>query len=292
MAMESRLEDQDRARGARRQSSVESSASGDHVDPITVHDLHVSYGTGSDRIDAIEGLTFSVQKGEFVCIVGPSGCGKSTLMKTLAGLMLPTSGSVLVGGKKVVEPPRELALVFQEYTRSLLPWLTVQRNVELPLKNLGMSRRDRHASAQKVLSDVGLRGFEMKYPWQLSGGMQQRVAIARALAYRPTVLLMDEPFASVDAQTRSDLEDLVLSVQRESGVTVLFVTHDIDEAVYLGDRVLVLAPRPTKVKWTTDVSLPHPRDQVATKADPVFVTLRSEVAKLIRHDSPTRSSGQ
>jgi NitT/TauT family transport system ATP-binding protein len=251
---------------------------------LEVEGLGVTYGTGPQAVEAIADLTFSVERGEFVCIVGPSGCGKTTLLKSLSGLLRPTRGRAVVAGRAIDGPPEDLALVFQEYTRSLLPWLTVTKNVTFPLAAKGMSRAEQETRAQAALGEVGLEGFESKYPWQLSGGMQQRVAIARAIAYEPAVLLMDEPFASVDAQARADLEDLVLRVQRDTGVTVVFVTHDIDESVYLSHRVLVLSQRPTTITRTVDVGLAFPRDQVATKAEPEFVTLRTEILKLIQRE--------
>ena len=244
----------------------------------------MTYGSGPTAVEAIRDVSFSIRPGEFVCVVGPTGCGKTTLLKSIAGLLRPTHGTALIQGRVVDGPPEQLALVFQEYTRSLLPWLTVRRNVELPLKARREKRDECASRTVDALHAVGLSGFEDKYPWQLSGGMQQRAAIARAIAYRPAVLLMDEPFASVDAQTRADLEDLLLRVQQETGVTVVFVTHDIDEAVYLGHRVIVLSGRPTVVRETVDVPLGWPRDQVATKADPRFVELRTHVLRQINRE--------
>jgi NitT/TauT family transport system ATP-binding protein len=199
-------------------------------------------------------------------------------------LLRPTSGLVLLRGKKVTSPPEEMALVFQEYGRSLMPWASVRNNVLLPLRHKSLGRQERKALVEKALEAVGLTGFIDHYPWQLSGGMQQRVAIARALAYQPSILLMDEPFASVDAQTRGDLEDLVLRVREEFAVTILFVTHDIDESVYLSDRVVVLTHAPTEVKEIIDVDLPFPRDQIATKELPEFTHLRGHVYRLIKRD--------
>jgi NitT/TauT family transport system ATP-binding protein len=173
-----------------------------------------------------------------------------------------------------------MALVFQEYNRSLFPWMTVRRNVGFPLR--GKKRADVDRLVEQALLSVGLASAIDRYPWQLSGGMQQRVAIARALAYQPRILLMDEPFASVDAQTRADLEDLVLEVRRQYEITIVFVTHDIDEAVYLSDRVIVLAPSPTRVQEVLDVPLPRPRDQVETKELPEFARLRAHVWRSIK----------
>jgi NitT/TauT family transport system ATP-binding protein len=235
---------------------------------------------------AIKDLTFEVREREFLCIVGPSGCGKTTLLRCASGLLPLTSGRVSVGGKAVTGPPEQMALVFQEYGRSLYPWLTVERNVNLPLGRKRLGETERKQLVRDSLAAVGLAEFGSYFPWQLSGGMQQRVAIARALAYQPQVLLLDEPFASVDAQTRADLEDLLLGVWQEFGVTILFVTHDIDEAVYLGDRILVLTSRPTEVQEVVEVTLPRPRDQVATKELPDFAHLRAHVYRSIKGSGP------
>ena len=191
------------------------------------------YGSAAGPRTALADITFDVARGEFVCVVGPSGAGKTTLLRCLAGLMPPTSGEALFEGTPLRCVPEGIGVVFQDYSRSLFPWLTVARNVDLPLRVRGMGRAGRAARVAEVLASVGLADAGRQYPWQLSGGMQQRVAIARALAYRPDLLLMDEPFASVDAQTRFELEDLILRVRAAFGVTVVFVTHDIDESVYL-----------------------------------------------------------
>jgi NitT/TauT family transport system ATP-binding protein len=244
------------------------------------------YGKGPSAYTAISHLTFSVTTGELVSIVGPSGAGKTTLLRILSGLLQPTSGSVALLGRQVTGVPEGMAMVFQDYSRSLLPWLTVQQNVLFPLDKARGSRAERLTLVAESLEAVGLDGHQHKYPWQLSGGMQQRVAIARALAYRPRLLLMDEPFASVDAQTRSDLEDLVLRIRRQFGMTILFVTHDIDESVYLADRVLVLSKPPATLVESVPVDLPATRDQIATKEDPTFVHIRGHVARLIRTGGP------
>jgi NitT/TauT family transport system ATP-binding protein len=258
---------------------------------LDLRHLRVTYGRGSQAVTAIGDITFQVRRGELLSIVGPSGCGKTTLLKALSGLLRPTSGEVLVNGTRVDGFSPGLAMVFQEYTRSLLPWLSVRANVEFPLRGSGRtdSRKDIERRANEALAEVGLDGVGDKFPWQLSGGMQQRVAIARALAFRPTVLLMDEPFASLDAQARSDLEDLLLKVHLETGMTTVFVTHDIDEAVYLGDRVVVLSHRPTEVKVSLAVDLPRPRNQIDTKALPRFVELRTDVLGLILAERSTQA---
>jgi NitT/TauT family transport system ATP-binding protein len=251
---------------------------------LEIRSLGKTYGTGAKATHAVGNVSFGVNEGEFVCVVGPSGCGKTTLLKCVGGLLPPTRGEVALRGRRVTSPPEEMALVFQEYSRSLLPWSSVRNNVLLPLRHKKLGRRQRKALVEEALAAVGLTRFIDHYPWQLSGGMQQRVAIARALAYQPSVLLMDEPFASVDAQTRGDLEDLVLRVREEFGITILFVTHDIDESIYLSDRVVVLTHAPTEVKEIISVDLPLPRDQISTKELPDFAHLRAHVYRLIKRE--------
>jgi NitT/TauT family transport system ATP-binding protein len=251
---------------------------------LEIKALGKTYGSGAKATHAVGDVSFAVEEREFVCVVGPSGCGKTTLLKCVGGLLPPTRGEVVLRGKRVTSPPEEMALVFQDYSRSLMPWASVRNNVLLPLRHKRLGRDKRRALVEEALAAVGLTRFIDHYPWQLSGGMQQRVAIARALAYQPSVLLMDEPFASVDAQTRGDLEDLVLRVREEFGITILFVTHDIDESVYLSDRVVVLAHAPTEVKEIIPVELPFPRDQIATKELPEFAHLRAHVYRLIKRE--------
>jgi NitT/TauT family transport system ATP-binding protein len=247
--------------------------------------------TGNDRtVEALQDLTFTVHRGELVCVVGPSGCGKTTLLRCLAGLLAPTSGDVRVEGRPVSGPPAGMAVVFQEYGRSLLPWMSVARNVELPLRyKRTVDRRRRGELVARSLEAVDLSDVGTAYPWQLSGGMQQRVAIARALAYEPHLLLMDEPFAAVDAQTRADLEDLIRTIWHATGVTVLFVTHDIDEAVYLGGRVIVLSSSPTVVQDDVTIDLPDQRDQLETRSLGRFVELRRHIYTEIRAAKNGRS---
>ena len=246
---------------------------------LEVKELTRVYGTGPRGTEAVRGLTFEVEEGEFVCVIGPSGCGKTTLLRCIAGLLAPTSGAVVLRGERVVAPPDEMALVFQEYSRSLFPWMTVRQNVAFPLRRKGLAREARRRRAEQAVHVVDLAAFVDHYPWQLSGGMQQRVAIARALAYQPSVLLMDEPFASVDAQARAELEDLVLRVQEEFHMTVVFVTHDIDESVYLADRIIVLTRGPARIRETVDVELPRPRDQIDTRGMAEFAPLRTHVQR-------------
>ena len=251
---------------------------------LEIRDLGKTYGTGEKLTHALRSISFAIGEGELVCVVGPSGCGKTTLLKCIAGLLEPTRGEVVLHGSPVTGPPEEMAVVFQEYNRSLMPWSTVRNNVLLPLRHKKLTGAERAKLVEESLAAVGLTRFIDHYPWQLSGGMQQRVAIARALAYQPSILLMDEPFASVDAQTRGDLEDLVLRVREEYGITILFVTHDIDESVYLSDRIVVLTNAPTVVKEIVGVQLPWPRDQLATKELSEFAHLRAHVYRLIKRD--------
>jgi NitT/TauT family transport system ATP-binding protein len=268
---------------------------------LEIDSVSRTYGASGTAHLAVDGISLRIDDGELVTIVGPSGCGKSTLLRCIAGLMPPTSGQVILNGTPVTRVPDGLAVVFQDYSRSLYPWMRVRENVELPLKNsrrgqggsgqggTGRSRAERRDRALAALDSVGLAGAAGKYPWQLSGGMQQRVAIARALACDPVLLLMDEPFGSVDAQTREDLEDLVLRVRAERNITILLVTHDIDESVYTGDRVIVLTPGPGRVRADIAVNLSSPRDQIATKESREFAHLRSEVSRLVRGQAATVS---
>jgi NitT/TauT family transport system ATP-binding protein len=260
---------------------------------LDIEGLSKAYRDRERTTEAIGRVDFSVHEHEFVTVVGPSGCGKTTLLLCVMGLLAPTAGRAVLRGRPIESPPREMAIVFQDYSRSLFPWLSVKANVGLPL------RRDTAASARntavaEALAAVGLSDAADHYPWQLSGGMQQRVAIARALAYRPSILLLDEPFASVDAQTRAELEDLVLDVRQRYGVTTLLVTHDIDESVYMSDRIVILTKRPSTVQETLDVTLPYPRDQASTKEHHEFVSTRAHVYRAITQahagvDTATRS---
>jgi len=249
---------------------------------LSVRKLQKIYQTDNQPIEAVRDLTFDLERREFACIVGPSGSGKTTLLKCIAGLLEPTGGEAILDGKRITGPPKKMAVVFQEYGRSLFPWLRVADNVELPLKNAGVPKAERKRLVASALESVGLAHVPRSYPWQLSGGMQQRVAIARAIAYQPEVLLMDEPFAAVDAQTRADLEDLIRAIRDEFGMTVLFVTHDIDESVYLGDRVLILSNSPTVVQEDLRIDLPAERDQLETRSMPRFTELRHHVYEQIQ----------
>jgi NitT/TauT family transport system ATP-binding protein len=250
---------------------------------LAINRLRKVYNSSDRTVEAIREVTFSVDEGELVCIVGPSGAGKTTLLRCIAGLLEPTGGEVVLAGRQVSGPSPGMAVVFQEYGRSLFPWMRVRQNVELPLKEKGKPPQERRRLVEESLEAVGLRDAGEAYPWQLSGGMQQRVAIARAIAYEPKVLLMDEPFASVDAQTRSELEDLVRTIWARLGVTIVFVTHDIDEAVYLGDRVVVLSASPTTVMQDVPIDLGTIRSQLETRTNPHFGQLRGQIYGLIKN---------
>ncbi|MFJ9380726.1 ABC transporter ATP-binding protein [Streptomyces sp. NPDC101455] len=249
---------------------------------LVVDGVGKTFGHGADEHRVIEDLSLTVDPGELVCVVGPSGAGKTTLLRCLSGLLPPTSGTVSYGGEQLTKPHADIAVVFQDYRGSLLPWMRVRDNVAFPLEGMGVKRAARRKRSDECLTAVGLPDVGDKYPWQLSGGMQQRVAIARGLAYEAPVLLMDEPFGSVDAQSRFDLEDLTLSLRARLGITVVVVTHDIDEAVYLGDRVVVLGGQPTTVVDNLTVDLGDDRDQIRTRADARFTDLRTRVLTLIR----------
>lgn len=261
---------------------------------LVVSSLEKTYPVKGGGFTAVSDMSFNVNEGELFSIVGPSGAGKTTLLRCVAGLDQPTSGSVTFDGQRVDGPPDNFAVVFQDYARSLFPWITVAKNVELPLMKNGIGAVERRARVTQALDEVGLADAAHKKPFQLSGGMQQRVAIARAIAYRPAVLIMDEPFASVDAQTRADLEDLLLRVRDETGTTVLFVTHDVDESVYLSNRVAIVTRSPSCVAEVVDIDLPGRRDQIETKSLPEFAHLRahvfSRIREMVRNDAALAAS--
>ena len=252
---------------------------------LRAEQLRKTYTKGEREVPACENISFSVNKGEFVCIVGPSGCGKTTLLKCVCHLLKPTAGKVFVNDKEIHSPPKEMILIFQDYSRSLFPWRTVLKNVLFVLEKKDLSKKERMGIAKSALASVYLTGFENHYPWELSGGMQQRVAIARAIAFNPDILLMDEPFASVDAQTRSDLEDTILEIWSRYSQTILLVTHDIEEAIYLADRVLVLSQRPSEIREEIQIDLERPRNQLTTKEDKRFIEYRHYIYTLIKEES-------
>jgi len=231
---------------------------------------------------AVKDVSFELNAGEFVSIVGPSGCGKTTLLMCIAGLIKASGGRILLDGREIDGPPKEMVLVFQNYSNSLFPWRTVMGNVLFALENKNIPRTEKAAIARETLNSVGLGEFLRHYPWELSGGMQQRVAIARGIAYGSHIILMDEPFASVDAQTRAELEDLLIRLWENYSKSILFVTHDIDEAVYLSDRVIVLSRRPSVVLDNIVVDLKRPRNQLETKGNERFIALRNRIYGMIR----------
>jgi NitT/TauT family transport system ATP-binding protein len=242
---------------------------------LRIRGLTKAFAAPGGTTTALGGVDLDIARGSFVSIVGPSGCGKSTLLQIAAGLVAASAGAVFLEGRKVERPPPNALYVFQQYTRSLFPWKTVERNVAFGLEQRGdLARETIAARTRELIGLVKLTGFERHYPWQLSGGMQQRVAIARALACRPAVLLMDEPFSAVDALTRVGLQELVRSLWRELGLTVIFVTHDVDEGVYLSTRVVALSRAPAKVAMDLPIDLPQPRDQIATRALPQYLDYR------------------
>ena len=223
----------------------------------------------------LQDLSFDQEAGEFLAIVGPSGCGKTTLLRCCAALLLPDEGVVRHDGIEHRNPPPWLSIVFQDYNRSLFPWLSVRQNVGFGLG--GIAKTERNARVEVALEAVNLHHAAELYPWQLSGGMQQRCALARSIVVQPRLLLLDEPFASVDAQTRIDLQDLVMDICQRMSLSALLVTHDIDEAVFMADRVLVLSTRPARVVEQVAIDLPRPRDQLTTKEMPEFLKLRHHV---------------
>ena len=219
-------------------------------------------------------LSFEIQRGEIVCVVGPSGCGKTTALRVAAGLIAPTRGEVAFSGAPVRGPRRDVAIVFQDYSKALLPWRTAAGNVSLALEAMGTARRERAGRIAALLARVGLPGCADKYPSQMSGGMQQRLQIARCLAQEPAALMMDEPFGALDAMTRQGLQDEMLEIAASSEATIFFVTHDLEEAIYLGDRVIGMLPHPGRIGIELKIDLPRPRDQVATRESAEFLRLR------------------
>lgn len=246
---------------------------------IVIEELGKVFSHNGRETAALDGVSFEASEGEFVAVVGPSGCGKTTLLQVIDGLIEPTKGNVLIDGKAVAGPGRDRGIVFQEY--SLFPWLTVKQNIAFGLE-IGGPAPGKDAAVQKWIEAMGLRGFEDSYPYMLSGGMKQRVAIARVFAYDPDVLLMDEPFAALDAQTRLALQVHLLEIWNKTKKTVIFVTHSIEEAVFLADRIIVLSARPGKVKETIKVGLPRPRWQYEAELSPELLKIRHKIWDLLK----------
>lgn len=248
---------------------------------ITAQDVRVTLdGVGGTK-SIIDGLTFDIEEGSFVSVLGESGAGKTTLLRAIGGLQPISHGSIQCAGRDVDGPPEGAVVVFQDYQNSLLPWRSVRRNVALGIERK-LSRAECDAQVDEALATVGLEKHSREYPWRLSGGMQQRVQIARALAMRPRILLMDEPFGALDAMTKANLQDELLKVHSLTGATILFVTHDVDEAVYLSDRLLVLRGRPASVGIDLPVHLPRPRNQLETKESPEYLRLRHAILSALQ----------
>jgi NitT/TauT family transport system ATP-binding protein len=243
---------------------------------------HVARSFGS--FSALADLSLEVEAGEFISIVGPSGCGKSTLLQIIDGLLPATGGEVRLRGEPVTAPPREMVYVFQQYNRSLFPWRSVRHNVAFGLEDMGLARSEIERKCSEYLELVGLGAFDRHLPHQLSGGMQQRVAVARALAFGADVMLMDEPFGSVDAQTRAGLQDLLLRLWQQYRLTVLFVTHDIDEAIYVAQKVLVLSAAPATIRTCLETGLAYPRHQVKTKETAEYLAHRRHLHSIVFPD--------
>ncbi len=257
---------------------------------LSIRDVNKVYGgRHGETTTALKSISLEVKQGEFLAILGPSGCGKSTLLQIIAGLIDGTAGEVVLNSSPVTVPPPEMVYLFQQYSKSLLPWRTVEQNVALVFESKGMKKRDIAARCGEYLAMVGLASFRKHYPWQLSGGMQQRVAIARALAAQPRVLLLDEPFSAVDALTRIELQSLVLDLWARQGLTILLITHDVDEAVFMADRIAVLSSRPSTVEMVVDTELSRPRDAMGTRELPRFLQLRHElVTHLLQRQNAER----
>ena len=252
------------------------------TDKLIVDGVSKTFVDKRREVMALQNTSFTVKTSEFVTLLGPSGCGKSTILKIVAGLEQPTSGRVLLDGREISEPSRDRGMVFQTYT--LFPWLTVRQNIEFGLDVAGRSKTERREVSQHYIDKIGLTGFANAYPGELSGGMKQRVAIARALANNPEILLMDEPFGALDAQTRTVMQELLLDVWDESHKTIIFVTHDVDEAVFIGDTIYVMTARPGKIKARIAVDLPAKRTYDMKLSDQ-FLTIKKEVLELIREEA-------
>jgi NitT/TauT family transport system ATP-binding protein len=249
---------------------------------IDVRNVGVVYGTDGSSVVAVNDVNLDVKPGEFVSLIGPSGCGKSTILNIVAGFAQPTSGAATVDGKKITKPSSERGVVFQQY--SLFPWLSVRKNVEFGLKMAGVDPHKRSVTARTLLDLAGLASFENHYPDQLSGGMKQRIGIVRALAASPQVLLMDEPFGALDTQTRVVMQEILTNIWQQFRISVLFITHDIEESIFLSDRIYVMTARPGRIKAEIKVPLPRPRSAEMTDA-PEFVRLVHELKGLIREES-------
>jgi NitT/TauT family transport system ATP-binding protein len=263
-------------------TTVQPTARGAAPPSFECRDLEVTLHGAAGAAVILQHVDLQVREGEFLSILGTSGSGKTTLLRVLGGLQRASAGVVESGGRPVTGPPKGVVTVFQNYTHSLLPWRTVRKNVALGIEKK-LSKQECAARIEEALSIVNLESSADEYPWRLSGGMQQRVQIARALAMQPSVLLMDEPFGALDAMTKASLQDQLQQVQKVTGTTIVFVTHDVEEAVYLSDRVIVLKGRPANVGVSLEVKLERPRDQITTKEQPEYLALRHQIYEALGH---------
>ena len=255
------------------------------IPALSVQGLRVGYGTeATGGRTVLDGVTFEVRHGEFLCVVGGSGTGKTTLLRALAGLVRPSGGELLFDGQAIIGPSRDRAIIFQDYSKALLPWRTVRGNIALSLEVRRVSPEKREATIDELVAKMGLTQAQHQFPGQLSGGMQQRVQIARCLAQEPKILLMDEPFGALDAMTRQVLQDEILQLAADKKMTVVFITHDLEEAIYLGDSVVVLGGTPATVIETVEVGLPRPRNQLTTREDARFLAHRHRLFQLLAHN--------
>ncbi|MGA7973205.1 MAG: ABC transporter ATP-binding protein [Pseudolabrys sp.] len=255
------------------------------VPALSVRGLRVAYGTeATGGRTVLDGVTFEVRDGEFLCVVGGSGTGKTTLLRALAGLVRPSGGELSFAGQAITGPSRDRAIIFQDYSKALLPWRTVRGNIALSLEARRVPPEVREATIDELVAKMGLTHAQHQFPAQLSGGMQQRVQIARCLAQEPEILLMDEPFGALDAMTRQVLQDEILQLAADKKMTVVFITHDLEEAIYLGDSVVVLGGTPATVIETVEVGLPRPRNQLTTREDARFLAHRHRLFQLLAHN--------
>ena len=262
-----------------RQRTVSTTAPVETV--LSVDRLSYTVAAQAQPLTILQDISFAVREREFVCIVGASGCGKTTMLRMIGGLIQPTEGRVLYRGQPVTRPNQDLAIVFQDYGKALLPWRTVAGNVELALEARRVPKQQWPEIVERLLVQMGLADRAKAFPVQLSGGMQQRLQIARCLAQSPQVLLMDEPFGALDAMTRQALQDEVARLSVQSGTTVVFVTHDLEEAIYLGDRVIAMESRPGRIGEVVEIDLPRPRNQLTTREDARFLAYRHQLFNLL-----------
>ena len=265
--------------GAARPVRAETSA-------LVISNLSVRFGART----ILDAINFAVREGEFLCIVGSSGSGKTTLLRVLAGLARPTEGKVLFSGAEISGPSRDRAIIFQDYSKALLPWRTVRGNVALSLEARNVPSDEQDAIIDDLLARMGLTGTKQQFPGQISGGMQQRVQIARCLAQNPKLLLMDEPFGALDAMTRQTLQDDILQLVSEKQIATVFITHDLEEAIYLGDRVIVLGGSPAGIRESIEIDLPRPRNQLTTREDSRFLAYRHRLFEMLVHERSSQAS--